>query len=89
MPMSSRSLQRGESAGGRAGIIETTFRESARNRLFRRSNVPAAALVELMQAATRLCSEAGYGCRNGLFFEGVHEVSLIVASIYEGRHRHP
>jgi len=63
--------------GGRAGIIETTFREECETDLFGEQAVLCGGLVELMKAALR---DAGR-CRlrsEMAYFECVHEVKLIV-----------
>ena len=61
--------------GGRAGIIETTFREECETDLFGEQSVLCGGLVELMKA--------GYAPEMA-YFECVHEMKLIVDLIYEG-----
>ncbi len=69
--------------GGRAGIIETTFREECETDLFGEQSVLCGGLVELMKAGYETLVEAGYAPEMA-YFECVHEVKLIVDLIYEG-----
>src|SRR6266699_2132084 len=69
--------------GGRAGIIETTFREECETDLFGEQSVLCGGLVELMKAGYETLIEAGYAPEMA-YFECVHEVKLIVDLIYEG-----
>src|SRR5207302_3326561 len=69
--------------GGRAGIIETTFREECETDLFGEQTVLCGGLVELMKAGYETLIEAGYAPEMA-YFECVHEVKLIVDLIYEG-----
>ncbi len=69
--------------GGRAGIIETTFREECETDLFGEQSVLCGGLVELMKAGFETLVEAGYSPEMA-YFECVHEVKLIVDLIYEG-----
>src|SRR3979490_3229003 len=69
--------------GGRAGIIETTFKEECETDLFGEQSVLCGGLVELMKAGYETLVEAGYAPEMASF-EGVHEVKLIVDLIYEG-----
>ena len=69
--------------GGRAGIIETTFREECETDLFGEQIVLCGGLVELMKAGYETLVEAGYAPEMA-YFECVHEVKLIVDLIYEG-----
>jgi len=69
--------------GGRAGIIETTFREECETDLFGEQTVLCGGLVELMKAGYETLVEAGYAPEMA-YFECVHEVKLIVDLIYEG-----
>src|SRR6202035_5223045 len=69
--------------GGRAGIIETTFREECVTDLFGEQSVLCGGLVELMKAGYETLVEAGYAPEMA-YFECVHEVKLIVDLIYEG-----
>src|ERR1700754_3601270 len=69
--------------GGRAGIIETTFREECETDLFGEQSVFCGGLVELMKAGYETLVDAGYAPEMA-YFECVHEVKLIVDLIYEG-----
>jgi len=69
--------------GGRAGIIETTFREECETDLFGEQSVLCSGLVELMKAGYETLVDAGYAPEMA-YFECVHEVKLIVDLIYEG-----
>jgi len=69
--------------GGRAGIIETSFREECETDLFGEQSVLCGGLVELMRAGYETLVEAGYSPEMA-YFECVHEVKLIVDLIYEG-----
>jgi len=69
--------------GGRAGIIETNFREECETDLFGEQTVLCGGLVELMRAGFETLVEAGYAPEMA-YFECVHEVKLIVDLIYEG-----
>jgi ketol-acid reductoisomerase len=69
--------------GGRAGIIETTFKEECETDLFGEQAVLCGGLVELMRAGYQTLVEAGYSPEMA-YFECVHEVKLIVDLIYEG-----
>jgi ketol-acid reductoisomerase len=69
--------------GGRAGIIETTFKEECETDLFGEQTVLCGGLVELMRAGFQTLVEAGYSPEMA-YFECVHEVKLIVDLIYEG-----
>ena len=69
--------------GGRAGIIETSFREECETDLFGEQSVLCGGLVELMRNGYETLVEAGYAPEMA-YFECVHEVKLIVDLIYEG-----
>src|ERR1700686_620543 len=69
--------------GGRAGIIETTFKEEWETARFGEQTVLCGGLVELMKAGYETLVEAGYAPEMA-YFECVHEVKLIVDLIYEG-----
>src|SRR6201987_3542334 len=69
--------------GGRAGIIETTFKEECETDLFGEQSVLCGGLVELMKAGYETLVEAGYAPEMA-YFECLHEVKLIVDLIYEG-----
>ncbi len=69
--------------GGRAGIIETTFREETETDLFGEQVVLCGGLTSLIQAGYETLVEAGYSPEMA-YFECLHEVKLIVDLIYEG-----
>ena len=69
--------------GGRAGIIETTFREECETDLFGEQAVLCGGAVELMRAGFETLVEAGYAPEMA-YFECLHEMKLIVDLIYEG-----
>jgi len=69
--------------GGRAGIIETTFREECETDLFGEQVVLCGGLVELIRAGFETLVEGGYAPEMA-YFECLHEVKLIVDLIYEG-----
>ncbi|HTY19700.1 MAG TPA: ketol-acid reductoisomerase [Myxococcota bacterium] len=69
--------------GGRAGILETNFREETETDLFGEQSVLCGGLTALMQAGFETLVEAGYSPEMA-YFECIHEVKLIVDLIYEG-----
>ncbi|MFC7051698.1 ketol-acid reductoisomerase [Hansschlegelia quercus] len=69
--------------GGRAGIIETTFKEECETDLFGEQVVLCGGLVELIRAGFETLVEAGYAPEMA-YFECLHETKLIVDLIYEG-----
>ena len=69
--------------GGKAGIIETTFKEECETDLFGEQAVLCGGLVELIRAGFETLVEAGYAPEMA-YFECLHEVKLIVDLIYEG-----
>ena len=69
--------------GGRAGIIETTFKEETETDLFGEQVVLCGGLTSLIQAGYETLTEAGYTPEMA-YFECLHEVKLIVDLIYEG-----
>ncbi|WP_201057253.1 ketol-acid reductoisomerase [Marichromatium gracile] len=69
--------------GGRAGIIETSFREECETDLFGEQAVLCGGLVSLIQNGFETLVEAGYAPEMA-YFECLHEVKLIVDLIYEG-----
>ena len=69
--------------GGRAGVIETTFREETETDLFGEQSVLCGGLTSLIQAGFETLVEAGYSPEMA-YFECLHEVKLIVDLIYEG-----
>jgi ketol-acid reductoisomerase len=68
---------------GRAGIIETTFKEETETDLFGEQTVLCGGLTSLIQAGFETLVEAGYSPEMA-YFECLHEVKLIVDLIYEG-----
>ncbi|MEX0951931.1 MAG: ketol-acid reductoisomerase [Gammaproteobacteria bacterium] len=69
--------------GGRAGVIETNFREETETDLFGEQAVLCGGLTALIQAGFETLTEAGYAPEMA-YFECLHEVKLIVDLIYEG-----
>jgi len=69
--------------GGRAGVIETTFREECETDLFGEQAVLCGGLTSLIKAGFETLVEAGYAPEMA-YFECLHEVKLIVDLIYEG-----
>lgn len=69
--------------GGRAGIIETTFREETETDLFGEQAVLCGGATALVQAGFEVLTEAGYAPEMA-YFECLHELKLIVDLMYEG-----
>jgi len=69
--------------GGRAGVIETTFKEETETDLFGEQTVLCGGLCALIQAGYETLVDAGYAPEMA-YFECLHEVKLIVDLIYEG-----
>ena len=69
--------------GGRAGIIETNFKEECETDLFGEQAVLCGGVTALIQAGFETLVEAGYAPEMA-YFECLHEVKLIVDLIYEG-----
>src|SRR5712664_2206598 len=69
--------------GGRAGIIETNFREECETDLFGEQSVLCGGLTALITAGFETLVEAGYAPEMA-YFECLHEVKLIVDLMYEG-----
>jgi ketol-acid reductoisomerase len=69
--------------GGRAGIIETTFREETETDLFGEQAVLCGGLTSLIKAGFETLTEAGYSPEMA-YFECLHEMKLIVDLLYEG-----
>ena len=69
--------------GGRAGIIETSFREECETDLFGEQAVLCGGLSHLIMAGFETLVEAGYAPEMA-YFECLHEVKLIVDLMYEG-----
>jgi ketol-acid reductoisomerase len=68
---------------GRAGIIETTFKDETETDLFGEQAVLCGGAVELVKAGFETLVEAGYSAEMA-YFECLHELKLIVDLIYEG-----
>jgi len=68
---------------GRAGILETTFREETETDLFGEQAVLCGGVTELMKAGFEVLVEAGYQPESA-YFECVHEMKLIIDLINKG-----
>jgi ketol-acid reductoisomerase len=69
--------------GGKAGIIQTNFREETETDLFGEQAVLCGGTVELIKAGFETLVEAGYAPEMA-YFECLHELKLIVDLMYEG-----
>ncbi len=69
--------------GGRAGVIETSFREETETDLFGEQAVLCGGMTALVQAGYETLVEAGYAPEMA-YFECLHEMKLIVDLMYEG-----
>ncbi len=69
--------------GGRAGVIETSFREETETDLFGEQTVLCGGAAALVQAGFETLIEAGYAPEMA-YFECLHELKLIVDLFYEG-----
>jgi ketol-acid reductoisomerase len=69
--------------GGRAGVIETSFREETETDLFGEQAVLCGGLTALIKAGFETLTEAGYAPEMA-YFECLHEMKLIVDLLYEG-----
>src|SRR3569833_465902 len=69
--------------GGRAGVIETIFREETETDLFGEQAVLCGGATALVQAGFETLVEAGYAPEMA-FFECLHELKLIVDLMFEG-----
>ncbi|XXK29331.1 ketol-acid reductoisomerase [Arenicellales bacterium nBUS_45] len=69
--------------GGRAGVIETTYKEETETDLFGEQSVLCGGMTSLIQAGFETLVEAGYAPEMA-YFECLHETKLIVDLIYEG-----
>lgn len=69
--------------GGKAGVIETNFREETETDLFGEQVVLCGGLTSLITAGYETLVEAGYAPEMA-YFECLHEVKLIVDLLYEG-----
>jgi ketol-acid reductoisomerase len=68
---------------GRAGILETTFREETETDLFGEQAVLCGGVTELMKAGFETLVEAGYQPEVA-YFECIHEMKLIIDLINQG-----
>ena len=68
---------------GRAGIIETSFKEETETDLFGEQAVLCGALAEVIQCGFETLTEAGYDPEIA-YFECLHEMKLITDLVYEG-----
>ena len=69
--------------GGKAGVIETSFKEETETDLFGEQTVLCGGCVELVKAGFEVLTEAGYAPEMA-YFECLHELKLIVDLMYEG-----
>ena len=69
--------------GGKAGIIETNFKEETETDLFGEQAVLCGGAVELVKMGFETLTEAGYAPEMA-YFECLHELKLIVDLMYEG-----
>ncbi len=69
--------------GGKAGIIETTFKEETETDLFGEQTVLCGGCTALVQTGFEVLVEAGYAPEMA-YFECLHELKLIVDLMYEG-----
>lgn len=69
--------------GGRAGVIETSFKEETETDLFGEQVVLCGGATALVQAGFEVLVEAGYAPEMA-YFECLHELKLIVDFFYEG-----
>ncbi|MFT7653558.1 MAG: ketol-acid reductoisomerase [Limisphaerales bacterium] len=69
--------------GGRAGVIETNFKEETETDLFGEQAVLCGGAAALVQAGFETLVEAGYAPEMA-YFECLHELKLIVDLFYEG-----
>ncbi len=69
--------------GGRAGILETSFREETETDLFGEQAVLCGGISNLIMAGFETLTEAGYDPEIA-YFECLHEAKLITDLIYEG-----
>ena len=69
--------------GGKAGVIETSFKEETETDLFGEQTVLCGGCVELVKTSFEVLTEAGYAPEMA-YFECLHELKLIVDLMYEG-----
>ena len=72
-----------EIGGGRAGVIETTFKDETETDLFGEQAVLCGGISALITAGFETLVEAGYPPEMA-YFECLHEMKLIVDLMYEG-----
>jgi ketol-acid reductoisomerase len=69
--------------GGRAGILDTTFKEETETDLFGEQAVLCGGVSQLVKTGYEVLVEAGYQPESA-YFEVLHELKLIVDLIYQG-----
>ena len=69
--------------GGRAGILQTTFKEETETDLFGEQAVLCGGVSQLIKSGYEVLVEAGYQPESA-YFEVLHELKLIVDLIYQG-----
>jgi ketol-acid reductoisomerase len=69
--------------GGRAGVLETTFKEETETDLFGEQVILCGGVSELIKVSFETLVEAGYQPESA-YFETLHELKLIVDLLYEG-----
>jgi ketol-acid reductoisomerase len=69
--------------GGRAGILDTTFKEETETDLFGEQAVLCGGVSALVKAGYEVLTEAGYQPESA-YFEVLHELKLIVDLMYQG-----
>ncbi|MGC2241661.1 MAG: ketol-acid reductoisomerase [Acidimicrobiia bacterium] len=69
--------------GGRAGVLETTFKEETETDLFGEQVILCGGVSELIKASFETLVDAGYQPESA-YFETLHELKLIVDLLYEG-----
>jgi ketol-acid reductoisomerase len=72
-----------QNGGGKAGILETNFKEETETDLFGEQAVLCGGLTALITAGYETLTEAGYAPEMA-YFECLHELKLIIDLIYEG-----
>lgn len=68
---------------GKAGILETTFKEETETDLFGEQTILCGGVCELMKKGFEVLVEAGYAPECA-YFECLHEMKLVVDLIYSG-----
>jgi ketol-acid reductoisomerase len=69
--------------GGRAGVLETTFKEETETDLFGEQVILCGGVSELIKSSFATLVDAGYQPESA-YFETLHELKLIVDLLYEG-----